>query len=504
MLNKEKKGRNGTDKTKDKKQDRAAKPVRDARKFKYGTNATILTVGVIVAVVILNFVFVTLNEKIALTIDFSKAKLYDLSQQTEETLKGLEQDVKVKFYSPKEIEQSELGEIVVKLLEKYERKSDKITVEYVDMVKNPTATQRFKDDGVTVSQQDIVFEMGDKYKIVKSSELFSSSGQNALGVLVEQKFTNALIYLKTDKVPVVYMTTGHQEVEMTLATQQLQADNYEVKTVDLMTEDVPVGDTTVIINSPAMDFDAAEIDKLDAYLDKGGNVQVYFDSMQGATSLPRLESYLSDEWGITRNAVLAVEGSQNKLVMIQGLGALCMADIVSGHDATNELANSNARIAIPISNTLTLDTDVDPSIKHTTLLELSDTAYAKNLDAETIEKADGDPEGPFDIVVAATRDVTTDSNETVTGKLIVSGTSVGFDTLLQLSSSFANGDLLQNMNGWMLETKELVSIRPKYLTNDTVTIPAGHVKVWYIVLIAVLPLAILISGLVIWRRRRYR
>ncbi len=476
------------------------KPVKDTRKFRYGTNATILTVGIVVVVVLLNILLVAFDNKISLTVDFSKYKIYELSQQTIDTLNGLEEDVTAYYLAGEQQE----GGYVMTLLERYQQHSDFFHVELVDAISNPSLMNRWQEDGTTPGLGSIVFEMGDKFRVVDSYDIGTVDQQTgATTYTAEQKFTNAIIYLKTDDLPVAYLTTGHGEGSMLSGKSLLEQDNYEVSSIDLLTTELNDPEATLIVFAPQQDFAAEEIDKMDAFLDTGGNVQIYFDP--ALPELPRLENYLSSEWGITRQRVMAIETGEDKLLNLSafGYGVASMAETASGHEITSNLT-AGTRTVLPVTNVLEV-ADTPPNyVEVSSLVTLSETAVGKaGTEISSLTVEEGDLVGPFDVVVAANKDITTDTNETVTAKMIVSGTATGFDDFTQVSA-FGNGELLRNMSGWMQESGDLVSIRPKVAQLDMVAVPAVHVKVWFTVLVIVLPLGILIAGLVIWRRRRFR
>jgi ABC-type uncharacterized transport system involved in gliding motility auxiliary subunit len=77
-----------------------------------------------------------------------------------------------------------------------------------------------------------------------------------------------------------------------------------------------------------------------------------------------------------------------------------------------------------------------------------------------------------------------------------------------LANSFiANGgnlDLGINMVNWLAGDDQLISIQPKPLKDVTVTYTALEGILIFGGFVVVLPLALLIAGIVIWRRRRTR
>ena len=70
--------------------------------------------------------------------------------------------------------------------------------------------------------------------------------------------------------------------------------------------------------------------------------------------------------------------------------------------------------------------------------------------------------------------------------------------------SGGNYDFFMNAISWMNGETASVSIDQKSLTYEALMVTAGSANMWGIVLIAVIPLAILIIGVVVWVQRRRR
>ena len=124
--------------------------------------------------------------------DLTASQMYTLSDQSVKVLNGLQQDVKVTAFFPSQQEDSFVRG-TKDLLRQYDRRSDRVTVEFVDPDVNPGVARQFDISSYPVT----VFQIGDRKE--------QTTG------LTEQDFTSALLKLtRTDKKK-VYFVQGHQE-----------------------------------------------------------------------------------------------------------------------------------------------------------------------------------------------------------------------------------------------------------------------------------------------------
>ena len=78
--------------------------------------------------------------------------------------------------------------------------------------------------------------------------------------------------------------TGHGEVDHNSADQaanfqKLISGMYELKDIDLNSDNIPAGMNSIIINGPKMDFTEEELYKIDQFLLRGGNVMLFVDGI---------------------------------------------------------------------------------------------------------------------------------------------------------------------------------------------------------------------------------
>ena len=117
--------------------------------------------------------------------------------------------------------------------------------------------------------------------------------------------------------------TGHGEVDHTSEDkaayfEKLISGTYELKDIDLNSENIPAGMNSIIINGPKQDFTEEELYKIDQFLLRGGNVMLLLDGVvddgqnqayglghyvPNASNLERLLS----AWGVKRGTNMVMD-----------------------------------------------------------------------------------------------------------------------------------------------------------------------------------------------------
>jgi ABC-type uncharacterized transport system involved in gliding motility auxiliary subunit len=118
---------------------------------------------------------------------------------------------------------------------------------------------------------------------------------------------------------------------------------------------------------------------------------------------------------------------------------------------------------------------------------------------KTTEKEPEDIDGPFNLCMLATENL--GDKET---KLIWFGGSSFLAEQVDSTVSGANTDLFLNALSYLCEKDSSITIHAKDSTAEQLTIPASGTIAWGILLAIILPLATVIYGTVIWRKRRKR
>ena len=260
---------------------------------------------------------------------------------------------------------------------------DYIDIRYVDIIRNPTAVTKY-GSGVTTSS--VIVECGTEFRVrnLKSFFVFNDNTEETPWAYNGEKILAACILAVTRTfTPVACITTGNGEQlpgESFLLT--LANAGYDVKPIDLETEEIPANCRLVIISSPSTDFavsdgmfvsESDEIDKLDRFLDpddgQAGSLMVFMDPKQ-TTRLDHLEDYL-EEWGIKFDRKSMGDGTYEPYLIQDNSQALDpngyniignYASFGLGAEITSELSKMGRKIIFPSAMSISYSDAVgDPS-----------------------------------------------------------------------------------------------------------------------------------------------
>jgi len=453
------------------------------KKFRYSLNSKAFIIGAVVVVLLLNAILISLDSKIPLEFDFTGDGIYALTDESKEIVDQIKEPTEILFLT--DGEDNGYFSIVRNVLDKYSQRNSNITVREVDLIKNPFEVQQYMSEVRYAGS--LVIRRGERYKIVDSSNFFNT--ENGYSYIENAVTTKLAAFVDDLEESTLYFTVGHGEYSSEQA--KIAFKDYTIKDLNCQLDDFPTEkESVVFIVAPQADFSPEEIDKLDKYLEKGGNVQIYFDPVYSEDELLNLCSYLTEDWGIvySENTVL-----DNSAVFE---GTLFMAGELGEHDITNPIKESQKSVVYGPANSFTVAADKPSSVKIQTLLSSTDKGYA--VDEEKIVE-----NGKFDVVLAAMKESSNIQNEIVTSRLIVGGSVLFFDNAAT-NHLYANEDVLLNSVNWMAGGDASVTVRAKSIASGHIVMKTSQVMTWLVILVLVIPLATLACGIVVFVKRRHK
>ena len=145
--------------------------------------------------------------------------------------------------------------------------------------------------------------------------------------------------------------------------------------------------------------------------------------------------------------------------------------------------------------------DISEDLTYESLLTTSAKSYSKtNLESENLEQEAADITGPFDLGAVVTKTI----DENVEAKLIVFSSETLLDEQVDSMVSGGNSTLFLNVMSQLVDHESTVSIEPKSMSTEYLTVPAGSAIFWGILTIILIPLLLLATGGIIWFGRRKR
>ncbi len=145
-------------------------------------------------------------------IDISRDQTTSISDDTEEYLSELDCDVEVYLIA----EEGSEDEYVERMLDQYAQASDRVTVEQVDPALHLTFTDQYTSEDVADGSIVVV---DDASRVVSSSDLYTLNYSTfSYEFAGESAITSAIIALTSENLPVVYVTSGHDEASLPSGT----------------------------------------------------------------------------------------------------------------------------------------------------------------------------------------------------------------------------------------------------------------------------------------------
>ena len=447
-------------------------------------------------VVVINMIVGKLPSKYT-QIDISDQQLYSIGDETKKVLNNLDKDVTIYQIAQSGSE----DETISNLLQKYADESKHVKVELKDPVVSPKFVSEYTSD--QVSSNSLIVVCGDRNKVVNYNDMYESTmdyntySYQTTGFDGEGQITSAIAYVTTENLPVLYTLEGHGEKELdSTIKEDIEKANMEVKTLNLISEgSVPDDAACLLIDSPSSDISEDEKTALLDYLENGGKAMVFSDYTE--STLSNFAAVL-ENYGVKAADGIVFEGDNQHYGMQMPYYLL---PTVNSTDASSETASSGYYIIMPYAQGIQKLDDVRDTVTVEDILTTSDSAYSKtNLQSETLEKEDGDVEGPFALGVSIKEDVG-DGKKT---QIIYYSSSYIMDSQMNQLVSGGNEKLVTESLNSMVSTEETttVSIPSKSLEVSYLTISDYDASFWKICTIGLIPGIFLVAGFVIWFKRR--
>lgn len=458
--------------------------------FRNGVYASVLAVVVLAAVILLNLVVRALPTKWT-ELDISTSSMFTLSDTTKNLLGELNTDITAYYLATSGQEDTN----ITRLLDRYSDESSHFSWQQRDPVLYPTFVEQY--DGASTGC--VVLTTADNYTVVNYSDMYDMdldayyySGSQQYTFEAENALTSAIARVIRTTSYQLYQLTGHGETELESDfTETLDNAGVTVTSLNLKTAgSIPEDAAALLINAPLADVTEEEADALAAYLEQGGKLLVATDF---TVDTPHLDALLAS-CGMTRQAGLLVETDADHYPY--GYPQTYLLPSIDANEITAGVT-SGMMIYMPIAQGIVQQENSDYAL--TPLLSTSEAAYSLEnyATAETAEKSDTDPEGSFDVAVAA-------ENTTTGARVAWVNCPNAFLSGTNQSVSGGNAQLLGSVVNWFTGEQTTAVIDGKSMSATSLSVPNLAIVVLGVLFIFVLPIVCLIAGVVVCLIRRRR
>jgi len=483
-----------------------------SRKLRHGGIAALLTIAVLALVIIANYAFGAIAQAKRLYVDMTSAQIYTVSDAADAVIRevennSVERDFEIIFFTRfDEIgENSYLYQIYQYALA-LEDKYDFISVRYIDSITNPEEAQRYQNSKVPdLYTTDVVITNGEAWQAFKLDSFFTFDTNNRttpFAFNAEYRICTALMQMTYDSMLACF-TTGHGEAAAGSSLAQLFADaGFEVRNIDLSREDIPEDTRVLIINAPVYDFggvdnEVNEIDKVDKFLDRRGNVMV-FEDPSSAANLVNLAEFL-EEWGIR----FSPEKVKDFNYSLTSDGTAVVADYATEGTASG-LTNGLRVLDDPPKTVLCDVMPIEILWESRNLVDVSTVLYSHE-SAETYSLADGSAvgSGGMPLMTVSTHTTIGENNESYYNYLLAAGTGKFADEKYLNGNVYGNGDILYEAMRAFCKKAVPVDLDFKVYDDNTLDVTNGEAIAWTAALVLTGPVVCaVIGGIVCFRRKR--
>ncbi|MBC7171269.1 MAG: GldG family protein [Polyangiaceae bacterium] len=458
--------------------------------------------------------------------DWTSDRLFSVSERTVEVLRDLDRQVEIYlFMSPAEPNYADVQE----LMQAYRSHSDRVRVRQIDPHRQSAEyrvlAQRFGiatltgQDGTAASDVAAIVVAGDRnWKITRDDLLtigFDEGGARSVDVEAERALTGAIVEATTGRPTNVCATTGHGEWDLSAGGERglsgvrevLERDNVEMRAVETLGgRAIPETCDALFVVSPERAFSAEEVQSIDSYLARGGNVFLALDPvLEGERIRPTGLEAMLRRHGIELDASVVLELDPERLLSSSPIEAFVVTDY-GEHETTSRLA----RIQVPTVMLVARSVRPVEGSAASPIVRTTSRGYAeRNLaelsaDQELAPSAD-DVRGPVSLGVATEVARTSGGAEgegEAGGRLVVVGDADFLLGEFLAQPQFANVDVLSGITGWVTHRRALISIAPRTSDIAAVVMTEGDLRSVMIRVLVLLPLAVVLLGFSVWWSRR--
>ncbi len=525
---------------------------KDHKKLRHGTMATVTTVIFVAAVVLVNIIAGIIFKRYPLSLDLTKNSKFSISEESEEYVKGIGTDVTIKVFAKEDVfaDVNDYTKQAAEVIKRYCESNKHIKAEYIDIDSNPDIVSEYTD--YTISNYSIIVEspsldssgnqiLDDSGKALKrirqvslldlvtltddfeqQTQGYGMSGSDYLtqyaggdettafmlavqnnvvkASTADQAFVSALMAVTDPNPMTVCVLTGRNELApLSYLRKLLQANGYTVTEVNITTDDIPADADMCIMPAPQNDYMESEIQKVDDFVANDGKMgkQLIYIANYAQQETPNIDEFM-EEYNVRFADGVAFETDQKHFTMSGSGQIYTIADSISETFADSiDVTDSQLLLAYP--RPIKIISEEQGKQKVEALVTSTDQGCI--MDTETGEALEN---GRQNLVVLSSKASFEDGGAVYSNILVIGSSEMVSDQFLMFNQFQNRTYILSLINGMTGKTSTGMTIEPKVISANIFDITAEQIRNLKIVFIGVIPALTLITGLVIWLRRKNR
>jgi len=474
------------------------------KRFRYGTFSTIMMLFAVVLFVLVNLLAGEFNRSRDLTAE----QIFTLSAQSHNFLAGLDTDVRITYLAATG-EDHFFHHIISALLDEYASGSPHVSVDVRDPMLNPALVHQLAASAgleVGIPPFSVVVESGGETRVVTLSDMVQQevvnpfTGQSRIvGFMFEPAITRAMHIVTQGAPPIIYYVIGSGEPDLPQPfISFLESENFLMRQVNLVLEDVPEDADVLFIPTPMRDWTEVKADRVLAFLEAEGRAFFSVDFTFEYT--PNFDRVLA-AYGVRISDHIILEGDSRNIFMDSPYFIL---PTTIGHEITENLQVRNfANLVVFTTGVEVLDLRRASTTIEPLWMTTGDSFARVDIDNPSFARIPGDIDGPFNLAVAITDRLFHIDTEFRT-QLVVVGNMQFLDPGLTGFIGAGNWHFVLNSLRWMQGQPPSIWIPGRPTPGDAPLMLSQYQQnVISGIAMGGIPLICVAIGVFIWFRRRH-
>ncbi len=476
------------------------------------------TAWTIALIVFMLMVFVIVNKALDVAniepVDVTTEQIYSLTDESKKLISEVDLNVNIVLLN---YDNDDRATIVAK---KYKKINDKIDATCINYWQDPNGLAEY---GITDdTTQVIIVYSALRQKQIYNSELTSYNTINSQEMdVTEQKLTNSILDVTKSVEQEVFFVKGNgeyginsEEEGFLRLAKSIANEAYVVTSINLENTDIPSTCKLLVFANPTVDFSDNETNKIQNYINNGGNILWMQDPYKVAN-----ENYSADKiknvkkilanYGIDFSEGVVLEDTEDFVYYDQkySMPALAYNDIVKDIYSDGRVVTYLAGRIENVSN----EKMKELGVTYEAFMKSSDGSYyKKDFDSAAMAKAEGDETGAFRMGEILTKKVGDKKSVMIAYSSAYSFSN--FSTKIQLGENEKtvlplglknNKDLILNSVAFL--TGEHDEVRTRKATTGILFDKASDSSIQLVFAICIgVPVVIVLAGIVVTIVRKKR
>lgn len=423
--------------------------------------------------------------------DVTTNRIFTLTEEAIQVAGSLSQDVTIYVLADENSKDADVDRV----LQQLKGYSQHIRIEYVNPVSNPMFYYKYAD--IAPSANSLVVAGENNSVVIDYNDLYIyqinyyTYDNEIVGIDAEGQLISAIIRVTSEDIPKFYHVIGHNELVFDdMFMNALNKENVISEDLALYAVDeIPSDADAIVLNAPISDYSEDDVDKVLAFLDKGGNaliVPTWTD--QEMNNFEQILAY----YGVSLVDGVIVETDRSHYYQ----SPYDIFPDILYEEVTQSIYDGT--VFAPLCRGLDYDADSE-DVRYIPLLSTSEDSFSKTnlMNAEDYNKSSEDIDGPFVIAMEIERPA---QNGEISTAAIVS-TEQMFTAEADNIVPGYNVKMFGGIVSSLTEQGAAVVIPGKYYEIGNLVFSAWTV-IMTLVIIGLLTIGCLIAGLIIWLVRR--